>query len=468
MNKKNILLVEDEMIIALNEKMQLEKYGFNVITVTTAEKAIDLVKNSEEVKIDLILMDIDLKEGMDGIEAAKIILNHKEIPIIFLTNYSKSDIISEAEKVSPYGYIVKGSFINIIEVFIKLAFKLHETRQSKNYNHFLVNTLLTNTSDSIVVTDADFFINYVNKITVDMYDISIDDILGYDISKLNPDFSKNNLQNKLNDYFSTGNECFGESVYKKKNNSFIYIEYKIIPLIDVDKASNNYIVIQKDITKRKEDEITIKKQNKDLISANNEKEVLFREVHHRVKNNLQIIQSILNMQKNYISGDEKTIAVLDECISRLSSMAYIHESFYQTDNMSSIDMKAYIEKLIFNIHSFFINNYTLIEYNVDVNEVYFEINKAVPFGLLLNEIISNCFKHAFKDKDNGHIYISLKKINDKYELKVKDNGIGLPDTIDFNETQKTYGLTLISAFINQLHASVEIIRNWGTEYIIIF
>jgi PAS domain S-box-containing protein len=215
----------------------------------------------------------------------------------------------------------------------------------------------------------------------------------------------------------------------------------------------------------------IKQQNEELKEANKEKDVLINEIHHRVKNNLQVIQSILNLQKNYT--DNKTILnLLNDCVDRIKSMGLVHESLYQMDNLSKINMNIYIRNLIDHLRFSYFNNETNIQIIYRVDDIYLKIGRAVPFGLLLNELITNCLKHAFYKRVKGKITISLEKKEDKYELRVKDDGVGLDDDIiistNINDEKKSYGIFLITVFANQLNGKLEIFRNNGTEFVLTF
>src|SRR6056297_4335055 len=128
-NKKTVLLVEDEVIIAMMEKMEMEKYGYIVHHVTNGENAVQTILK-EDFKIDLILMDIDLGSGIDGTQAAAEILKHKDIPIVFLSSHTEPEVVEKTEKITSYGYVVKNSGIVILDTSIKMAFKLFEAKMA--------------------------------------------------------------------------------------------------------------------------------------------------------------------------------------------------------------------------------------------------------------------------------------------------------------------------------------------------
>lgn len=222
-----------------------------------------------------------------------------------------------------------------------------------------------------------------------------------------------------------------------------------------------------DLTKEKEAEKKIITQNNELIKANNEKEALLGEIHHRVKNNLQIIQSILNMQKNH-TDNNNTKEILSDCIERIYSMAAIHESLYQSDVIAEIDMNSYITKLTNHLEAIYVFKHYDITFLISIKKLFLPIKKALPVGLIVNELVTNSIKYAFKDVKKGEIIISLERIDNKYFLKIKDNGSGLRGDIKLDGNSNSYGLNLVSIFVSQLEAEVEIIRNKGTEFVITF
>ncbi|MBI5680499.1 MAG: PAS domain-containing protein [Methanobacterium sp.] len=197
-----------------------------------------------------------------------------------------------------------------------------------------------------------------------------------------------------------------------------------------------------------------------------EKNILLQEIHHRVKNNMQIISSLLSLQSSYVD-DEMTLNNLKESQERIKAMALVHEKLYQSDNIVKINFADYINSLVNELFNSYRANKGLIRLNIDVNDIFLDIDTAIPCGLIINELISNIFKHAFIEGKKGDVYIKFFKIKDKYTLIISDNGIGLPSDVDFNNT-KTLGLQLVNALVNQLKGAVKISRTNGTEFIIKF
>jgi two-component sensor histidine kinase len=214
-----------------------------------------------------------------------------------------------------------------------------------------------------------------------------------------------------------------------------------------------------DVTKRKNTENQIK-------SSLNEKSILLQEIHHRVKNNMQIISSLLNLQTRYVN-DQKAIDVLKESQNRVKSMAMIHEKLYLSKDLSHIDFGDYIKSLVTNLFYSYNIEKTHIKPVLQVENLNLNIDTAVPCGLIISELVSNSLKYAFPPGMNGEIFVSLKFVNNKYELIIRDNGLGMSDDIDFNNLQ-TLGLLLVSNLTEQLDGEMTINRKKGTEFGIIF
>jgi|GEM_PF-2343606 len=214
-----------------------------------------------------------------------------------------------------------------------------------------------------------------------------------------------------------------------------------------------------DITERKQMENRMKKELE-------EKQILLKEVHHRVKNNLQIIISLLNLEL-YQLKDPALMSVLEITIQRIRSMAMIHERLYHADVFTRIDFKEYVESLLAELFLLYEVGHR-VRYELDIENVYLDIETAIPCGLILNELITNAIKHAFPQGTKGQIRISFKSLPESYyELVVQDNGIGIPETA-FSSEGTSLGLKLVEVLTQQLGGSYEIQRNKGSTILIRF
>ncbi|MDX1901008.1 MAG: histidine kinase dimerization/phosphoacceptor domain -containing protein [Gammaproteobacteria bacterium] len=199
-----------------------------------------------------------------------------------------------------------------------------------------------------------------------------------------------------------------------------------------------------------------------LTDSLNEKEALLKEVYHRVKNNLQVISSLLNLQAETTKNSSMK-SVLVESSARVKSMALVHEMLYQSDNLSKIPMKEYINNLFNYLYMIYGIDSNKINCTIDVDELYLDIDMAIPYGLIINEIISNIFKHAFPKNKLGEIQFSLNKNSKEIVLIVRDNGVGIPESI-YPENATSLGLRLIYNLTRQLNGKITLNRDCGTEF----
>ncbi len=221
------------------------------------------------------------------------------------------------------------------------------------------------------------------------------------------------------------------------------------------------IGISTDITENKNAGEALKKSLK-------EKEILLKEIHHRVKNNLQIVTSLLKLQSSYVK-DESVRQLFKESQNRVQSMSLIHQKLYQTKDLSHIDFKDYIETVVTHLqHSFGILE-DRVKISVDVQNIVMSIDNAIPAGLVINELVSNSLKHAFPDNAKGSVYINLAfdEFNREYWLVVRDNGIGIPEDFDIKKTN-SFGLKLVSTLVSQMSGTIEIVVIGGCEFRIMF
>jgi PAS domain S-box-containing protein len=197
-----------------------------------------------------------------------------------------------------------------------------------------------------------------------------------------------------------------------------------------------------------------------------EKETLLKEIHHRVKNNLQIIASLLNLQSQYIK-DEQTLSVIKDSQNRIKTMALIHEKIYQSKSLDRIDYGDYLEKITRSLFESYGVSPKKVAMKIHAKNVMLHIDKAIPCSLIINELLANSFKHAFPKDRTGEVRIDVRHDGDTIRLLYSDNGIGLPESITLDHTG-SLGMRLISGLTQQLKGTVEIQRGGGTTFLIAF
>ncbi|MBD2245360.1 hypothetical protein H6G26_17670 [Nostoc sp. FACHB-888] len=211
-----------------------------------------------------------------------------------------------------------------------------------------------------------------------------------------------------------------------------------------------------------------RRQAEEQIKASlQEKEVLLKEIHHRVKNNLQIISSLLNLQAEYLK-DNQAIEVFKDSQNRIESMALIHEKLYQSQDLARINFADYIQDLVTNLFYSYNVNSSAITLKMNVEEVFLAIDAAIPCGLIINELISNSLKYAFPEKQPGEICIDFFSIEaNSFTLTIGDNGVGFAQDFDFQATE-SLGLRLVKGLTHQLQGNIDFTINNGVKYKIIF
>lgn len=270
------------------------------------------------------------------------------------------------------------------------------------------------------------------------------------------------FQNESKDMFdkiSSGENVQKESIRTKRDGRPVNV---LITGCRIKLSENKYgsCLIYIDISKHKRSE-------EQMRSSLVEKEVLIREIHHRVKNNLQIISSLLHIQSSKITNDEMVSMFMD-CQNRVKSIALIHEKLYQTNSFTRVDFDSYTMNLVYYLFRMFDVKSNKVSIRMNVENVFLPMDTAIPCGLIINELITNSLKHAFTDDKHGEILIQAVYHSDnKFTLTIKDNGRGIPEDVDFNKS-KTVGFNLINSLVRQLGGNLKINRNEGTEFNITF
>ncbi|REE28868.1 PAS domain S-box-containing protein [Methanothermobacter defluvii] len=226
-------------------------------------------------------------------------------------------------------------------------------------------------------------------------------------------------------------------------------------IVDMIPGTTKSVTSMMDITE-------IKEAEENLRRSLSEKEILLREVHHRVKNNLQIISSLLNLQSLGTEGEEVR-DVLMESQGRIKVMAMIHEHLYRSESLASINFRDYVERLVEDI---IISHGTGIRKVIEVDDIKPDIDTAIPLGLIINELVTNSVKYAFPD-GTGTVTVRIRSHDDEVSLVVADDGVGLPEDIEPENTD-TLGLSLVSILTAQLDGTLTIRRDHGTEFRISF
>jgi PAS domain S-box-containing protein len=320
---------------------------------------------------------------------------------------------------------------------------------------------------SIVASETDNAVLILNnEKNIEWANSGFQKMTGYTVAEFNQLFRNPGtsfaaeLADALNLSISSRQSCNIETNINRKEGGKIWISSTLTPIFSADNQLKKVVVISTDITVRR----MMEEQIRESLE---EKGLLLREIHHRVKNNLQIIISLFNLQSHYID-DLKASEALKEGQDRIKSMALIHERFYQNEGQSRIDFDEYIKRLTENLFLSFSISPDRIKTSIDTEKVSLDIDSAVPCGLIINEVVSNALKHAFGPDETGEISILFKRNGEKgIHLVISDNGRGLPPGFD-PETADSLGMQLINALTSQLDGKMTFTGLKGTTFTLDF
>lgn len=362
--------------------------------------------------------------------------------------------------------LLSGILISLLFFLVTISF-INSRKTSKKLSE-----ILESTSEGIFGVDNNMKCTFINKSALEM--------LGYNLSEcLNKNIQDFICCKEADGKICSADQCpliqtvkkgttsnTSEIVLERKDKTCFPVEYSSHPILENGLITGTVVTFN-DITERK-------KVSDQIEGSLREKEVLLREIHHRVKNNLQIISSLLNLQVGF-TADKKTNEILEESKNRVKSMALIHEKLYQTKNFSSLDIQEFITELLDNLFNSYGTETSDIKLNLQIENVNINADQAVYVGLIVNELVSNSLKHAFNKiqpelTGDAQKKISIyfqKDLNGWYAITIGDNGCGFPKNIDFKNTE-SLGLQLVMSLVKQLEGEISKSNNVGTEYFVRF
>jgi two-component sensor histidine kinase/PAS domain-containing protein len=313
-------------------------------------------------------------------------------------------------------------------------------------------TVVDKMEDSVIVLDDEYRVVDLNQAAETLFSVRAGYVVGMHVDRLWPQHP-----------FAGGEKIVADDSREVKLNlghGILFFDLSISSITDMRGHIVSRVIVLRNITKRRdiEDRLTTSLQ---------EKEVLLKEIHHRVKNNLQVICSLLNLQSGHIK-DKETLDLFQQSQNRIRSMALVHELLYLSEDFSSVNFKEYTHQLADQLISSYGLDSKLVNVKMDLEDAFLNIDEAIPCGLIISELVSNSMKHAFLNGRGGEIMIGLHRdVDNRYALTVGDNGVGMPKDLDFKET-KTLGLQVVNTLVDQLNGNIELDRSSGTYFRISF
>jgi len=345
-----------------------------------------------------------------------------------------------------------GNLLAVNQIYIDITGRKKAEEKLQIFGH-----AIESTTEMITITDLNNRFTFINKAFETKYGYTESEMLGKEVGIIGSVKNPLDIQEVVfTDTQKGGWE--GELINTKKDGSEFPILLSTSQIKNSDGKVMGYIGIARDITE-------LKNAYDRLRHSLTEKEILLKEVYHRVKNNMQVISSLLNIQSQSVT-EPTAIELFRETQNRVRIMQLIHEKLYKSQDLSKIDFSLYIRDLTDQLRRAYPISRN-VELTINSEGVYLGVDRAIPCGLIINELVSNAYKYAFKDNKKGNIYIELTIQEDKHVLIVRDNGVGIPETIDFRKSD-SLGMILISTLSDQLEGAVEVDRTKGTKFTIRF
>jgi PAS domain S-box-containing protein len=354
--------------------------------------------------------------------------------------------------------VLQDNKVNILGVMVDITSQKEAELEMARRGQ-LFNFVFNNSTDALFIVDTSTdLIMDVNERTLQMFGYgSKNDFIGKDGTRLQVrDFTNDELKSIQNDIELSGG--FSREVeYERRDRTTFW--GSLAGSVFMVGGKKYYLIRVLDIQKSREYQDA-------LANSVHEKEILIKEVHHRVKNNMAVISGLLQLQSSYFK-DKATREAFKEAQNRIKGMALIHEMLYQTDSLTHINFGRYINTLVGNIQRS-MEQHCPIYVNLDISNDTIDLISAVPCGLIINELITNCYKHAFMDRPKGTIWITYKLVENNYIITVTDDGIGLPAEKLELKKQNSLGMILITELTRQLKGEILLVSENGTKYTLTF
>jgi len=441
-----ILLVEDEPVVAMVLRRILEDNGYSVTATPGGKIAVKTVRL--DPSIQLVLMDIDLGPGMDGPETARAILAERMLPVVFLSSHSSRDMVDRVRGITRYGYVVKDSGRYVLLSSIEMALEMFAAHEKTRDSERRLAHLFQSSPFAILVLDAEDRLIDCNREFTRMFQFSLDEARGRLVNELIVPIQLAEEGNELSRNVTEGRPIYRETQRCRKDGSLVEVAITGAP-IDLDNGRVVYGIYQ-DIGERKAAQLRIN----ELLS---EKELLLREVYHRVKNNMHSISVLLSLQAES-AGLPEVETAMNDARGRVASMQMVYDKLFSSEDFHTVSSAEYLGDLI---DSIVLSSSAASRASVqrELGDLPLDADTLFPLGLILNEALTNAFKYAFPDNKPGRVSLGFIADGQGYcELAVDDDGIGMDFSTGASGSPGStgFGLTLIHALADQLGGKAEL------------
>jgi len=439
-----VLLVEDDTATAELMRRSLQRTGYSVEIASGVQAGLDALRG--DAVFDALLLDYQLPDGESWQVADAARAHVPEVPVVFVTGMSDEGVAIEALRRGIADYVKKtAGFWNELPAVLERVARLSQIKGRLDETGALMRAIVDQSSDLVAVCNGDGALIYLSQISLAILGTRADDLLGSPWSELIVPEDRSTL---LCMHAGLDENPTQTAILRcrRKNGSLAWMEARVALLHAASGSDRMIVLTLHDITAQREHE-------RQIQSSLQEKEVMLKEIHHRVKNNLQVVQSLLKMSARKL-GDSDARVAIESTVERVHAMSMVHERLYQMPDLSALPLGQYLS----DIFGAAIQSNLLtpgdVRLKLDVEEILLPIERAVPFALLSNELLSNCFKHAFPDGRRGAIAVEVHREDEVVHMVVQDDGVGLPDNFDAARSN-SMGLKLAVSLARQLGGNLD-------------
>lgn len=464
-----ILVFSNDPVDFLLIKQLIDKDNNPEIIIESSANLSETLEILKKMKTDVVLLNID-KDSSHGLDSLEVIMKlYPFIPIIVMAlPENESDAIN-ALRAGAQDCLIKGE-VNKRQFFRSVRYsierkcaeelaKISSERYRKIFRRMVQGVLYYRSNGKLIAA---------NSSALKILGVTKEKLVESIFLPLNRKIiQENGNEFQYEDFpfiaaLKTGHDVNNRvmGIFNNLKNDYVWLNVSAIPVaLSGENEITRVFMIFEDLTERKKTEKVFRNSLK-------EKETLIKEVHHRVKNNFQIISSLLSLQSDLIE-DKKDYELFNESNNRIRAMAMIHERLYQSNNLSEIDFEDYTNSICSHLYKVYKKEQNELTTRIEVENIHLPVDLAVPCGLILNELVSNAFKYAFTDRKKGEVFISFKR-DENYtcQLKIEDDGIGLPPNV--LENGNTLGLFLVDSLVRQIKGEIKISSSNGTRFQISF
>jgi PAS domain S-box-containing protein len=452
---QRILLVEDDPGTAELMRRSLARAGYAVEIAPGVQSGLTALKSCAGNGFQALLLDYRLPDGEPWELADAALACVPEVPVVIVTAMSNETVAIEAVRRGFADYVKKTEgFWNELPAVLERVARLSRIKGRLDETSALMRAIVEQSSDLVAVCTWEGKLVYVSPVCGILLGMHCEDLVGRQWSEMVIPEDREALRTMLRGLDKPEVQPAPPATVRcpRTDGSFAWMESRAALLRGPSCFEPMIVLTLHDVTAQREHEERMR-------AALLEKEVLLREVHHRVKNNLQVIQSLLKIRARTLRAGE-TRQAIEATVERVRAMSLVHEHLYRMEDVATLSLSNYLRELFQGVVASRLVASDQIQLSLDVEEILPSLDRAVPFALLANELLSNCLKHGFPDGRTGTIAISLQRTGGAVRLIVQDDGVGLPE--NFNAAAcNSMGLKLAASLAHQLGGKLEFVSEKG-------